>query len=65
MAESHDLLIHDDDGREVAVKRLYENNYRRVEQFMNKIKILTRLRHTNLVSLYGSTSRPSLSFPSY
>ncbi|XP_061357746.1 LEAF RUST 10 DISEASE-RESISTANCE LOCUS RECEPTOR-LIKE PROTEIN KINASE-like 1.1 isoform X2 [Gastrolobium bilobum] len=45
------------DGREVAVKRLYENNYRRVEQFMNEIKILTRLRHRNLVSLYGCTSR--------
>ncbi|KAL2948096.1 hypothetical protein AAZX31_20G107400 [Glycine max] len=47
------------DGREVAVKRLYENNYRRVEQFMNEIKILMNLRHTNLVSLYGSTSRHS------
>ncbi|XP_034675792.1 LEAF RUST 10 DISEASE-RESISTANCE LOCUS RECEPTOR-LIKE PROTEIN KINASE-like 1.1 isoform X2 [Vitis riparia] len=47
------------DGREVAVKRLYENNYRRVEQFMNEVKILTRLRHRNLVSLYGCTSRHS------
>ncbi|XP_027364784.1 LEAF RUST 10 DISEASE-RESISTANCE LOCUS RECEPTOR-LIKE PROTEIN KINASE-like 1.1 [Abrus precatorius] len=47
------------DGREVAVKRLYEHNYRRVEQFMNEIKILTRLRHKNLVSLYGCTSRHS------
>ncbi|KAK7280442.1 hypothetical protein RJT34_25506 [Clitoria ternatea] len=47
------------DGREVAVKRLYENNYKRVEQFMNEIKILTRLRHKNLVSLYGCTSRHS------
>lgn len=45
------------DGREVAVKRLYEHNYRRVEQFMNEIEILTRLRHKNLVSLYGCTSR--------
>ncbi|KAL2324124.1 hypothetical protein Fmac_023182 [Flemingia macrophylla] len=48
-----------DDGREVAVKRLYEHNYRRLEQFMNEIKILTRLRHQNLVSLYGCTSRHS------
>ncbi|XP_020232829.1 LEAF RUST 10 DISEASE-RESISTANCE LOCUS RECEPTOR-LIKE PROTEIN KINASE-like 1.1 [Cajanus cajan] len=48
-----------DDGREVAVKRLYEHNYRRLEQFMNEIKILTRLRHKNLVSLYGCTSRYS------
>ncbi|XP_062110041.1 LEAF RUST 10 DISEASE-RESISTANCE LOCUS RECEPTOR-LIKE PROTEIN KINASE-like 1.1 [Humulus lupulus] len=46
------------DGREVAVKRLYEHNYKRVrEQFQNEIEILTRLRHKNLVSLYGCTSR--------
>ncbi|KAK0572936.1 hypothetical protein LWI29_000660 [Acer saccharum] len=44
------------DGREVAVKRLYEHNYKRVEQFMNEIKILTLLRHKNLVLLYGCTS---------
>ncbi|XVF09557.1 hypothetical protein REPUB_Repub07fG0104400 [Reevesia pubescens] len=47
------------DGRAVAVKRLYENNYKRVEQFMNEVEILTRLRHQNLVSLYGCTSRHS------
>ncbi|PIN13947.1 Serine/threonine protein kinase [Handroanthus impetiginosus] len=34
------------DGRVVA----------RVEQFMNEVEILTRLRHQNLVSLYGCTS---------
>ncbi|XP_060205525.1 LEAF RUST 10 DISEASE-RESISTANCE LOCUS RECEPTOR-LIKE PROTEIN KINASE-like 1.2 isoform X1 [Lycium barbarum] len=45
------------DGRDVAVKRLYENNYKRVEQFRNEIEILTRLRHRNLVTLYGCTSR--------
>ncbi|XP_021753203.1 LEAF RUST 10 DISEASE-RESISTANCE LOCUS RECEPTOR-LIKE PROTEIN KINASE-like 1.2 [Chenopodium quinoa] len=44
------------DGREVAVKRLYEKSYRRQEQFMNEIQILTLLRHQNLVSLYGCTS---------
>ncbi|XP_061368213.1 LEAF RUST 10 DISEASE-RESISTANCE LOCUS RECEPTOR-LIKE PROTEIN KINASE-like 1.2 [Gastrolobium bilobum] len=47
------------DQREVAVKHLYEHNYRRVEQFMNEVQILTRLRHRNLVSLYGCTSRHS------
>lgn len=45
------------DGREVAVKRLYEKSYRGVEQFMNEVEILTRLRHHNLVSLYGCTSQ--------
>ncbi|KAL3501765.1 hypothetical protein ACH5RR_036214 [Cinchona calisaya] len=47
------------DGREVAVKRLYEHNFKRMEQFMNEIEILTRLRHRNLVTLYGCTSRRS------
>ncbi|KAH7839482.1 hypothetical protein Vadar_004757 [Vaccinium darrowii] len=47
------------DGREVAVKRLYEHNYKRVKQFMNEIKILTYLSHPNLVTLYGCTSRHS------
>ncbi|KZV34587.1 putative serine/threonine-protein kinase-like [Dorcoceras hygrometricum] len=47
------------DGREVAIKRLYEHNYRRVEQFMNEIKILTSMKHPNLVTLYGCTSRRS------
>ncbi|KAH7658440.1 Non-specific serine/threonine protein kinase protein [Dioscorea alata] len=47
------------DGRTVAIKRLYGNNYKRAEQFMNEVAILSRLRHQNLVSLYGSTSRHS------
>ncbi|KAL7141673.1 hypothetical protein ABFS83_08G069400 [Erythranthe nasuta] len=47
------------DGRIVAVKRLYENNFKRVEQFMNELEILTRLRHKNLVVLFGCTSRRS------
>jgi len=41
------------------VKRLFERNYRPVESFINEIQILTRLRHRNLVSLYGCTSRHS------
>lgn len=47
------------DGREVAVKRLYENNFKRVHQFMNEIEILTKLQHKNLVKLYGCTSKQS------
>ncbi|PIN11053.1 Serine/threonine protein kinase [Handroanthus impetiginosus] len=47
------------DDRIVAIKRLYENNFRRAEQFMNEVEILTHLRHRNLVTLYGCTSRRS------
>ncbi|CAO2160968.1 unnamed protein product [Urochloa humidicola] len=47
------------DGRVVAVKRLYKNNYKRVEQFINEVDILSRLLHQNLVILYGCTSRSS------
>ncbi|KAL8138073.1 hypothetical protein V2J09_004074 [Rumex salicifolius] len=47
------------DGREVAVKRLFEKNYKRIEQFKNEIRILTDLRHENLVALYGCTTRHS------
>lgn len=47
------------DGREVAVKYLFEHNFKRMQQFKNEIDILTRLRHRNLVTLYGCTSRDS------
>ncbi|XP_019160116.1 PREDICTED: LEAF RUST 10 DISEASE-RESISTANCE LOCUS RECEPTOR-LIKE PROTEIN KINASE-like 1.1 [Ipomoea nil] len=47
------------DGREVAVKRLHERNCKRMEQFANEISILTRLKHRNLVTLYGCSTRHS------
>ncbi|XP_042403562.1 LEAF RUST 10 DISEASE-RESISTANCE LOCUS RECEPTOR-LIKE PROTEIN KINASE-like 1.2 [Zingiber officinale] len=47
------------DGRTVAIKRLYENSHRRMQQFRTEVAILSSLRHPNLVSLYGSTARDS------
>uniref|UniRef100_A0ACD5TZY4 Uncharacterized protein n=1 Tax=Avena sativa TaxID=4498 RepID=A0ACD5TZY4_AVESA len=47
------------DGRVVAVKRLYNNGCRQVEQFVNEAAILSRLRHPNLVTFYGCTSSRS------
>ncbi|RWV90738.1 hypothetical protein GW17_00047034 [Ensete ventricosum] len=47
------------DGRTVAIKRFYKNNYRLVEQFINEVYILSSIRHQNLVTLYGCTSRSS------
>ncbi|KAK4263838.1 hypothetical protein QN277_029203 [Acacia crassicarpa] len=47
------------DGQEVAIKRLNNKNYRRLEQFLNEVEILARVRHQNLVSLYGCTSHHS------
>ncbi|KAK1666495.1 hypothetical protein QYE76_054654 [Lolium multiflorum] len=48
-----------EDGRVVAVKKLYNNSYRHVEQFVNEAAILARLRHPNLVMFYGCTSKES------
>ncbi|KAL9297503.1 hypothetical protein ACSQ67_023399 [Phaseolus vulgaris] len=47
------------DGRIVAVKRHYEINSRRITQFLNEVRILARLRHKNLVTLFGCTSKHS------
>ncbi|XP_059315507.1 LEAF RUST 10 DISEASE-RESISTANCE LOCUS RECEPTOR-LIKE PROTEIN KINASE-like 1.1 [Lycium ferocissimum] len=48
------------DGKELAVKSLYEHNHRQMQQVINELEILTGLRHPNLVTLYGCTSRRSL-----
>ncbi|XP_031122331.1 LEAF RUST 10 DISEASE-RESISTANCE LOCUS RECEPTOR-LIKE PROTEIN KINASE-like 1.2 [Ipomoea triloba] len=49
-------------GREVAVKRLHERSCKRMEQFANEISILNRLKHQNLVRLYGCSSRHNREF---
>ncbi|GLJ09832.1 hypothetical protein SUGI_0116670 [Cryptomeria japonica] len=45
-----------EDGRSVAVKKLYQQNWKSVEQFINEVKILSCLKHPNLVDLYGCSS---------
>ncbi|KAJ1684940.1 hypothetical protein LUZ63_016330 [Rhynchospora breviuscula] len=47
------------DRRVVAVKRLYKNNYKKAEQFINEVAILSRVHHPNLVTLYGCTALTS------
>jgi serine/threonine protein kinase len=41
------------------VKRLYKNTYKRIEQFINEVEILSHLHHPNLVTLYGCTAPTS------
>eukprot|EP00253_Pinus_taeda_P033340 PITA_33340 len=47
------------DGRIVAVKRLYQDNSRRLEQFINEVKIFSTLNHPHVVRLYGCTPADS------
>eukprot|EP00253_Pinus_taeda_P019442 PITA_19442 len=47
------------DGRTVAVKRLFQDNSRRLEQFINEVKIFSTLNHPHVVRLYGCTSADS------
>lgn len=47
------------DGRTIAVKRLYQQNFRIMEQFINEVKIISSLHHPNLVQLYGCTNPQS------
>eukprot|EP00253_Pinus_taeda_P023786 PITA_23786 len=42
-------------GRLVAVKRLYQDNSRRLEQFIHEVKIFSTLNHQHVVRLYGCT----------
>ncbi|KAI5076895.1 hypothetical protein GOP47_0008960 [Adiantum capillus-veneris] len=41
------------DGRLIAVKRLFHDNFSRMDHFYNEIQILSRLDHQNLVKFYG------------
>lgn len=47
------------DGRTVAVKRLYQDNSKRLEQFLNEVKVFSFLNHPYVVRLYGCTSAES------
>eukprot|EP01018_Ginkgo_biloba_P041308 Gb_24016 [translate_table: standard] len=40
-------------GRNVAVKRLHQENSRRLEQFVNEVRIISSVRHRNLVRFFG------------
>nr|CAB3463805.1 unnamed protein product [Digitaria exilis] len=42
-----------DDGREVAVKRLFFNTRQWADQFFNEVKLVSQVQHKNLVKLLG------------
>jgi serine/threonine protein kinase len=41
------------DGREVAVKRLFFNRRQWAEQLFNEVKLVSQVKHKNLVKLLG------------
>jgi serine/threonine protein kinase len=41
------------DGRTVAIKRLYQDNAKRVEQFINEVMTFSTLNHPHVVRLHG------------
>jgi serine/threonine protein kinase len=42
-----------EDGREIAVKRLAHNSNQGKKEFLNEAKLLSRVQHRNVVSLFG------------